>query len=239
NAIMDPSRDRPRASVIFGAIGLGSSNDYHKPMDQSPRIADVPAHIDDKNARLVDVGKAVMVDTAGKKIVRYFILNASIGFVAEGNAYFNTNKPVLAWFKRRNTDLAILYTIIVMLCTYKNIKASISLDGGIRKRYTITSLGILKKVQFSGDFVYDTPVTADDGMFDVNLWENMGRIGILGTLAALSKGKFTGRKKTRTWRAQSVEIAPDRPIHLELDGETTEIVSAELSVVHKAVKICW
>ena len=37
NAIMDPSRDRPRGTVVMGAIGLGSSNDYHKPMDESPR----------------------------------------------------------------------------------------------------------------------------------------------------------------------------------------------------------
>jgi diacylglycerol kinase family enzyme len=238
NALMDPARDRPRADVALGAIGLGSSNDFHKPFAQERALAKLPARVVPERARAVDVGKAVLRTADGATRTRYFILNASVGIVAAGNAFFNTDDPTLVWLKRRNTELAILYTAWVNIRRFRTIEISIALDERPTEKVPLTALGILKSVHFAGGMRYDTPVTADDGQFDVNVWEPMGKWGILGTMLALYRGKFIGRKRTRAERARRVCIESPTPIDFELDGEVSPVVAAELSVLPKVIRIC-
>jgi diacylglycerol kinase family enzyme len=228
NAVM---RLRPQATL--GAIGLGSSNDFHKPFDEM--VSGVPVRIG--AARLVDVGRATIV-CDGVEQVRYFCLNASVGLVADGNAFFNTDDPTLLWLKRRNVDAAIAYTAFVNLLRFRPVRARLRLDGAPARTARFASLGVLKKVHFAGGMRYDTPVTADDGLFDVNLWERTQRVSVVRTLASLSRGRFRGLPGARCWRARSVRIEPERPVHLELDGEVTKVTSAELVVVPKALKVC-
>ncbi len=238
NAVMDPATDTPRGDIVFGGIALGSSNDFHKPFNNYMSIEDITLRIDQEKTTLTDVGKVEFIDTYGNKKIHYFILNSSIGFVAEGNALFHSGSKILNFINSRSNDLAIIYAILVNLVTFKRFKSSIALDDNAPEDFTVSAMGILKKVQFAGDMKYDTPVTADDGMFDVNLWENMGRMRLIKTMAALFDGRFTGLPKTRTWRAEKVTITPDKPVHLEFDGEIAKITTAKLSVLPKILKVC-
>lgn len=238
NAVMDPETDTPRGDIAFGGIALGSSNDFHKPFENYTNIDDITLRINHEKTTMTDVGKAEFTDTDGNTRTRYFILNSSIGFVAEGNALFHSGSKILNFINSKSNDLAIIYAILVNIVTFKRFKASIRLDDTEPQDFTVSAMGILKKVQFAGDMRYDTPVTADDGMFDVNLWENMGRIRLIKTLAALFDGRFTGLPNTRTWRAKEVYITPEKPVHLEFDGEIEKIVSAKLSVLPKILKVC-
>ncbi len=238
NALLDPATDRPRADVAVGAIGLGSSNDFHKPFSPGSSISGVPIRIARESAAEVDVGKAVLVDPEGRTSTRYFVLNGSLGFVAEGNAYFNGPDPVLGWFKRRHTEAAILYTALVNLFRFRPIGLHLRLDGGEPCHATVSSLAVLKKVHFAGGMRYDTPVTPDDGTFDVALWGRMGQGRILLTMAGLYAGRFRGRPRTAYRRAARVELEPERPASLELDGEVTRVVRAELVVLPRRLRIC-
>lgn len=227
-----------RTDLTLGAIGLGSSNDFHKPFAEERTVAGVPVRIRSDRAEVVDVGRAVLHAPEGGTQVRHFVLNASLGFVAEGNAFFNTDDPTLLWFKRRNVEAAILYTAFRNLVTFRHIEAVIRLDDGPEMRAPLASLGILKKVHFAGGMKYDTPVAADDGMFDVNVWGRMNRADILRTMVSLYRGRFRGLPRTNVWRARRVTVVPEKPVHFETDGETTRIARAELEVLPKALRVC-
>ncbi len=224
------------STAALGAIGLGSSNDFHKPFGET--IAGVPVRIDSGRARPVDVGRATIVDTLGRTRTRWFCLNASVGLVAEGNAFFNTADPALVWLKRRSVDAAILYAALVNLVRFRPVRAAVRLDHAPARLRPFASLGILKKVHFAGGMRYDTPVQPDDGLFDVNLWGRTERASLVRTLANLLQGRFLGLPGARTWRARHVRIEPERPVHLELDGEVMKIACAELEVVPKALRVC-
>ena len=47
----------------------------------------------------------------------------------------------------------------------------------------------------------------------------MGRRRLLGTLAGLARGRFTGRPGTRAFRTAALEVGADAPFLLEVDGE--------------------
>lgn len=234
NGVANALFELGRTDIALGAIGLGSSNDFHKPFDRT--IADVPVRIGEPHA--VDVGRATLHGPDGRATVRHFLLNASLGFVAEGNAFFNTGDPTLLWLKRRNVEAAIVYTAVRNLAKFRPIDTWVSLDDGPAVRVALANLGILKKVHFAGGMKYDTPVSAADGMFDVNVWGRMNRADLVRTMANLYRGRFSGMPRTHAWRARRVSVVPEEPVHFETDGETTRIVRAELEVLPRALRVC-
>ncbi|UCC11279.1 MAG: acylglycerol kinase family protein, partial [candidate division WOR-3 bacterium] len=86
NAIMQAGGDR---DVTIGAVGLGSSNDFHKPFGEDAFIKGVPVKIDFKNAFPRDVIRIRYRNATGHPDTRYCLINASAGLTAEANAFFN------------------------------------------------------------------------------------------------------------------------------------------------------
>ncbi|MBF6215982.1 hypothetical protein IU433_29675 [Nocardia puris] len=240
NALMDPATDRPRAgaeNVALGAVGLGSSNDFHKPVAEESRINGVPVRVDAASAEPVDIGKATLTLSDGSTAVRYFLLNASVGLVAAGNHSFNHATGLVGWLKGRNVEAAIIATALRNIVTHRPLDIRVSGDNWTYAA-PVTNVGVLKSVHFAGGMRYDTPVTRTDGMFDVNIWERAGRWQTVGLIAALYRGQFTGRPRTVCERASAVELRPAEVTPLELDGEITMVKSARLEVLPRALKVC-
>lgn len=237
NAIMDPTTDRPRGGVALGAIGLGSSNDFHKPRVRR-RLAGFPARLSAEDGARADVGKARLLHPDGRETIRYFVLNASMGIVAEGNAFFNDGDAVIRRLKKLNTEAAILYAAFTKIAQNEASRVALEVDGTPVLEEAVVNIGVLKSVHFAGGMRYDTPVTSSDGMFDVNVWGRMKRRDIVRTMVGLYGGRFQGRPHARCLRGRTVRLVPSRPTHLELDGEIFEVTSAEMTVLPKALTVC-
>lgn len=238
NALIDPTNDRSRRDVAFGAIGLGSSNDFHKPFADERTLGGVPVRVRHDQSTRVDVGKARLVHEDGTETIRYFILNASVGVVAEGNAFFNDGDRANRWLKAKSTETAILYSALVNLWRYRPSRVAIEIDGNNVFDDIAVNVGVLKHAYFAGGMHYDTPVRPDDGLFDVNVWGAMGRARILEMVAGLYRGRFQGKPRTRSFRGVAVRLTPTAQSPIELDGETFRVRAAELTVVPKALKVC-
>jgi len=255
NALMDPDTDRPKLDCALGAIGLGSSNDFQKPFNERLDLAGFPSKINSEDTSAVDVGKASYIDISGVTHNQYFILNSSVGFIAKGNAFFNTKNKLLMALKRVHVETAIIYTAMVNLIKFKPIEVALSLDGQDPEMLTAVNISILKKRHVAGGMSYDTPIVSDDGMFDVNVFTEMNQFEFLKSVFNLYQGKFLGQAKTKHWRASEVTIkranrksnnvsylstaAPlTAPFHLELDGEVQLVREVKYSVIPKAIKLC-
>lgn len=240
NAVMDPETDRPRRGaeeIALGAVGLGSSNDFHKPVRPEAMIADVAVRVDADRAERVDVGKVSMLLPDGTRAVRYFLLNASMGLVAAGNDSFNHASGLVGWLKSRNVEAAIVATALANIATHTPLRVEIR-GTDWEHRTPITNIGVIKSVHFAGGMYYDTPVTRADGHFDVNIWDAVGRARILALIAGLYRGKFSTSSAAICHRDTAVELRPDRPAPLELDGEITVVESARLEVLPRVLKVC-
>jgi diacylglycerol kinase family enzyme len=238
NALMDPATDRPRRDVALGAIGLGSSNDFHKPMSSTRRLGTLPARVSAETAARVDVGKALIHHPDGSQSVRYFLLNASVGLVAGANDYFNRGGGLMRWLKRKHTELAIMYAALINIVRYRPRPITMHIDGVLVLDEPTTNIGVLKSVHFAGGMRYDTGVTRDDGQFDVNVMEAMGKARLVATAIGLYGGKFQGRPRTRCMRGSVVGLRSPEPLPLELDGEIFPAIAAELTVLPRALKVC-
>jgi diacylglycerol kinase (ATP) len=236
NALMQLPED-VRRRIVIGAAGLGSSNDYHKPIKASRSIEGIPVRMDFSKSTWRDVGSVRMVFQK-ETTIRFFLINASAGVTAEGNALFNSPDPVLAFLKQNSTSLAIAYAAIRALVAHRNIPATIEIPGEGSTDLMITNLGIVKSPHFSGSLRYDTEANYADGHLRVHAASDMGLIERLRLLIALSRGRFQGMAKTLSWTASQMSLVAKSPFLLELDGEIHKADQAEFSVVPQAIQVC-
>jgi diacylglycerol kinase (ATP) len=224
-------------NIKIGAIGLGSSNDFHKPLDESEKVNGVYCKIDFSKIRLQDVCKIIYEDENGKSISKCFLLNSGIGLTADANMLFNNPDKVLAYLKKKNTGIAIIYAALKTVLTYRNKKVRIT-AGNVTKSVNLTNIGIVKNPNFSGNFCYDSECKPDSGKYNVHYCENMSLPRILLTLYRLSKRKFSGYRNTVSYETDHITIESDGKFAVEFDGEVIYTRKVSYSVLPVKIKIC-
>jgi len=224
----------PLDEFTLGAIGLGSSNDFHKPCGR--RIAGVPIRIEPSEQRR-DVCVARYTAPDGSAHTRCFVISASVGVVAEANAFFNEGDAPERWLRRKWTGGAILYAALHTIATWRNLPVRLRSAGGTA-RTAVTNLSVSKTPFVSGMFRYDRSVAPDDGFLAVHLCEGMSRKEALRALVDLARGRFEGRSKRRHWNSWRLAVAAEGPLALELDGEVVQARRVTFGVLREQVKLC-
>lgn len=218
NQVMQMKKEE-RSQLIMGAIGLGSSNDFHKPFSEDKYLScEVPLKLDSENAADHNVGQVDFEDEKGKWNRKYFIINCSIGIIAKANYLFNSKEKIIKWLKSKWVMGTIWYAALKILFVAKNIPAKVKV-GNKKISTEVTSLSVVINPHVSGNFCYDFNINSQSDYLGVGLCERMGILARLKTIISLTRGKFLGLPKTRSWMAREIEIKPDSPTPLELDGE--------------------
>ena len=235
NAIMKVS-DNP--DLTIGAIGLGSSNDFHKPFRKDAFIKGVPVRIDFKNAFPCDVIRIQYQNTKGCLDTRFCLINASIGLTAEANAFFNLHSTFMKMLQRMSVNTAILYAALRTVLTYRNRSCQLTVNNGEKQNFLVTNLGIIKNPHFTGTLCYDTAIEPDDGKLGINLCMGLSLCERIGMLIALYNHRFKERPKTKLWLATRLSVKSDNFFALEMDGEVIHTNSAEFNIMPKRVRCC-
>lgn len=231
NALWSSSGGQPLPDVVLGAIGLGSSNDFHKPYTQQ-----IPTRLDFEHPSPRDVVCVEFDDGAGWH-ERIFVASASIGVTAEANALFNREDRALRWLKRSMTDVAIPYAALKTMTTFRPHEAELHVADE-ELHVTVSNLSVLKTPYLSGDLHFDVRVATDDGQVAVTLCDGMSRLELVRTMVGLYRGRFQGRPKTRTWTARALSVQLTSPAALELDGELVRAHTARFQVHPRWLNVC-
>jgi diacylglycerol kinase (ATP) len=227
-----------RGRVILGAIGLGSSNDFHKPYAKANGLdGNIPLRLNEKVIVKQNVGQACFEDDAGLKRTKYFVINGSVGITAMANFLFNSEDRVIRNLKSKWVMGTIWYTALKTLLSAKNFPAELRVT---TKKYAaeITSLNVCINPHVSGNLCFDLPVSPQSNFFGIALCEGMRIPARIRTFISLASGKFTGLPQTRTWLADSVEIYPASPTPFELDGEVYLARSIKIRLLTERIKVC-
>lgn len=227
-------RDEPLESFTLGAVGTGSSNDYHKPFKISEQK--IPIRMGPER-KLRDVCRAQYLsdENSVKTLESYFVTSASIGLVAEANAFFSGDHLFQKWLRSTWTSGAIVYAALRTLFGWINAKARLSCDGCPNQPVYITNLSITKTQWLSGQLRYDTPVHSSDGLLTVNLCEGMTRLAALRTLLDLKRGIFAGGKGRKHWRTKGLKAEFPQPVTFELDGETFQAKEVSFDILNEQI----
>jgi diacylglycerol kinase family enzyme len=225
-----------RARVRVGAVGLGSSNDFHKPCRNGARVAGVPVRVDFAHTIAADVGRLRYRDGDDWRCRRW-ILNASIGTTAEGNRLYNDDDAI-GRLKHLHPDLGMVSAALRALVSCGPHPMTLVTDDGPEEWIGVVNLGVVKNPHFTGALRYDSPHEPGSGMFHVHLLADVGLAGRARAFARLHRGRFAGTPGTRSWRASRLTVRADRPFAVEGDGEVIVTSEVEFSLDPRALAVC-
>lgn len=226
------------AGVRVGAVGLGSSNDFHKPYRTESTVRGVPLRLDRDGAELHDVGRLRYADARSVERLRHWIINASIGTTAEANSFFNSSSRVIRALKRASPWRGIVWATVRTLVRYRSRPMTITVDAAPPLTVRLKNLAVVKNPHFSGSLWYDTPHEPGSGLFYVHLLEHVPPLTLVRTLGGLTRGRFSGRPGTRSWHARAAAVTAEEPFPIELDGEIVVARRAEFDLLPRLLQVC-
>jgi diacylglycerol kinase (ATP) len=174
---------------------------------------------------IIKRGKVKTVDTAkvnGETFVNAF----GVGFDADV-AYGIYNAPT--FLKERS---AYFYSIFATLRRLESLPVTVTLDG----QKVFDDPALLVSVQngprTGGSFLFSPTAQVDDGLLDVVIAGNFGRLGTLGILPKVLKGTHVRHPKVNILRGKTVRLewSKARPGHMEgelLGAATTFDISIQ------------
>jgi diacylglycerol kinase family enzyme len=237
NALINAIHDRCGADsmegLFLGAVGLGSSNDFHKPIHRT--LDGVPVRLDLELTAPRDLARARFVDPRGAGQERLFAVSASLGVTATANAAFNEGRWPVGWLGRFWVDGAITWSALRALARHRPTQVMLQTELGTR-RVGLSNLSVMKTPFLSGGLRYDLDIAPGDGLLAAHLCEGMTRWELARTFLRLGRGRFTGTPKTSSWRTPRLAIQADVPFDLELDGELFRAVRVELDLLPQRVR---
>jgi diacylglycerol kinase (ATP) len=225
------------SSIRLGAVGVGSSNDFHKPVRDEQQCGGYPAKCDFEHADLRDVG-VLDFDACGIMQRLYFLSNASVGVLAEANRVFSNPDPFLRTLKARSTGLSICYAAAQSVRRMRNLDMIVSIGDGEGQRCRLSTLSILKSPFVSGHFRYPAKAEYSSGTFTLFLHTDMSKAEIAGLAFALMAGKISSRGKALECKASNILLESATPFAVECDGEIVVTRKAHFGILQKGVKVC-
>ncbi len=221
--------------IILGAIGLGSSNDFHKPFNS--QIDGIPYSIDFNNYYERDICY-LDYHSNGKIKRKYFLINASIGLTALGNYYYNNRNLLVKYVSKFNPAVSIYYSIFKTLLKFRNIPVNIDQESNVPRSIALSNLAVLKNPHFSADLKYNAQIDYGNGLFNFYLCDRMNKLDMIKLLASLQKGSTGNIHKLSTWTGSSLKISSSSPFWCEYDGEVIKTDSISFGILNKKLKVC-
>ena len=237
NTLLDVASPAVFSEIVLGAIGLGSSNDFHKPRRPNAEVGGVPCRMEFARALRHDIGHT---ESAGDDGVshRAWLLNASVGTTATGNWLFNQAIGLVGWCKRKSATLGMVAACFTAILRTRRLQVTLDGPDGTTRTVRLRNLGVVKNPHFTGCLKYDSPYEPGSRRFFVHLLANSSLIDTFVTLARLARGRFDGRRSASSWPANHLTVASGVPFAVEGDGEVVLARRAEFAIAPQQIWVC-
>ncbi len=222
----------PAVEITLGLIPVGTGNDWGR-MFGIPEDYEKAINIIKENKQMAhDAGFVSFYNgpVAGR---RYFINIAGLGFESVVVRRTNYQKD-----HGRGGKLIYFYNLLLSLISYKNTKAAVVIDGkNIDAELFSLNVGNGK---YCGGGMRQTPDAIPyDGLLDVTIIGNIGKIEIIRKLHILYDGTILRHPKIKGFRCSQVKVSSDKTLYVEADGESLGHTPAEFGIIPSAINIIY
>ena len=215
--------------VKLATIGMGTGKDVAKCLGVgSPRKA--ISVIAEGFERPVDAGRVICRDESGESVVRFFLLEASAGWVPEISG--STPK----FLKKLGDTAPYLITLAVKLVGPLGREFTLTIDGAsFDARYN--SISVHNMELWGGDMVAAPGALPDDGLFDVIRWGDLGRLAVLRAVQGQRQGgTHLEMDGVDRHAARTLELDAGKRTIVDLDGETSGYLPARITMLEGALR---
>jgi YegS/Rv2252/BmrU family lipid kinase len=219
--------------VVIGVIPVGTGNDWGR-MFGIPLVYEGAVNVIKENKTLLhDIG-IISYYYGSEQQKRYFINIAGLGFEALVVKKTNKQKD-----KGRSNNAIYFYNLISSLISYKKTKADIIIDGKKVSTSNIFSVNV-GNGRYCGGGMRQTPdALPDDGLLDITVIKEMGRIEIIKSLKILYDGTILSHPKVDGYRANNLRVESESLLYAEADGESLGHTPVEFSIIPAGINVVY
>jgi len=231
--IQDDRLIDPEIQLVF--LDAGSSCDVEKMFPEKLELID---RVGSERSYLVDVCKVACRDNQGIPVVRYFLVNSSIGVISQSVEYFNQKRPFMSFLKRLNIDVAAIYAGLINIYQFGNFSADITIDQSEHLSRSLKNLTVFKCSYFGGGMNYGVESGYDDGKLHVALISKMGRLRTLSYIPSLYSGSVFKKANAEYHQGYRVTLTGENlSVAVETDGEIIGTPPCEYSILPKLLHL--
>jgi diacylglycerol kinase (ATP) len=217
-------------SAQLAVVMRGSGCDFARTFRIPKRTDAALAVAATGESRTVDLGRVTYTGHGGGQETRIFCNISSAGLTGEVAERVNrSGKPMGA-------TVAFAWGAIATFFGHRNIRFRVRIDE--RELDQISNNVIVGNCRYFAGGMKILPMAApDDGMLDVLVWGDVGKLDLARNLHRLYRGTHVNHPKADFSRAVRVVVEPDSPVPIEADGEQPGVTPATFEVVPAAIRL--
>ena len=227
-----------RSRISMGAVGLGSSNDFHKPLDRGRFFGGIPVRCSVADAVDQNALRVEFLGIDGSWRTEFAVANASVGMIAFGNDLFERRWSPVGVSRRLGASAGIACASLASVVLSKDVRLNLAVDGGAVYEGATSLLGVYVNRHFAGSLRYSDETNALSGHMGVTLLGDTTVRERFSLLAAATNGGLPGPPRSRLWHGRSCHSVFENTTLLEMDGEIRRVKEFRASLLRGALRVC-
>lgn len=126
---------------------------------------------------------------------------------------------------------------LVTIMVYRPHPVSISIDGNMLEPRKLSIIAVANGRYFAGGMCIAPHADCSDGLFDIAVMTNAGRLDYLVSLPRVYRGTHLNHPKLSMYRGGTVTVSTPGRVALEADGEFLGYLPAEFSLIPAGIHV--
>ena len=219
------------ANAELAVLSRGTGGDFARTFGIPSKLEDAVRVALEGRTRTIDVGRATYRAWDGDPGESHFANIGSAGM--SGAVAKRTNEATVAPLGGK---VAYLWSTIVVFAGWRNTAVTVTVDGTTRSGPMFEVI-VANCRYLAGGMKICPDAEPDDGLFDVLLIGDVGKLDLALTMPKIYRGTHLPHPKAELLRGASVTIEAAEPLPVELDGEQPGTTPVRFDVVPGALRL--
>jgi diacylglycerol kinase (ATP) len=216
--------------VDLATIPLGTGMDFGRTYGIPTKFEDAVRLVLGGTTRTIDAGRVSYRTWGGEDAERWFANVSSVGMSGAVAQRANGMSKALGG------KATFFYALTRVFLAWENSDVTVRFDGEER-RGKMHDVIVANGAWHGGGMMLAPGARPDDGLFDVVIIGDVGKVDFLTTAPKLYKGRHVTHPKIEVVRAARVEVDAAERLPIELEGEQVGTTPATFEVVPGALRV--
>jgi YegS/Rv2252/BmrU family lipid kinase len=222
--------DGQKAGAELGLIMTGRGSDFGRTVGVPADPGEVAARLAEPRRATIDVG-LVEYHQGATSYRRYFVNVGGGGFDGEVAVRANRSPRFMGG------TVPYLSSLVISLVTYRNKPIELTLDQGKPQHLKVNAVVVANGQYFGGGMRVAPDADPNDGLFDVVIVGDMGKIEFLRATPSVYEGTHVNHPKVSVFRAREVSVRSAQPLLLQVDGEVCGHSPLHFELIPQALSV--
>jgi diacylglycerol kinase (ATP) len=219
-----------RRDVELATIPIGTGMDFVRTYGIPTKFDDAVGVARDGRPRTIDAGLVRYRTWGGEDADRWF---ANVGSVGMSGAVAQRANGMS---KALGGKVTFFYALTRVFLDWENTEVTVRLDDAERHG-RMHDVIVANGVWHGGGMMLAPGAKPDDGLFDVVLIGDVGKVDFLTTAPKIYKGKHVNHPKVEVLRSTRVEVDASEHLPIEVEGEQVGTTPAAFELVPGALRV--